>query len=837
MKKLLSWLLILLPVLWIFRQIFFGNLPIWGDAPFFYPEGLRELFYEPLTWVTRNISFGGVNSVLWISPIMFLMGVLNKFLFLGSDSIIRILFYFPSIIFSLTGVYFLTRYLNLSRVTQFFAILFYLLNTYFILLVDGGQIGVALAYALFPLIILFGKRMFDKASFSSFFLFLIFSFVLTIADPRITVVAYFTLFVWQLFEGWKKIVFLFLSAILLIPLNFYWLFPLIKIKSEVLSLGVSNLQLSSLLNSLLLYAPHWPDNIFGKVIQPPFYFVLIPILVFGSIFFKKEKKLLIFALLFLIFSFLAKGTTYPFGGIYNFLINLPFGFAFRDSSKFFIPLILFGGILIGETVGTFKMKVKVFPVLVYLYFLFLIYPAFSGKLNFILGSRKIDNSFQTIYKNLNTDNTGYETLWFPEKHPLAFEVSGKSAANARDLVLVQPVAFMNASNDVFNFLNNPNYLDWLRVLGVKYLFLPGDARNVNPTKDENKDWQTIQSLVERTPGIKKLDWGLIFPAYRIDDIYPEFYSVKKLIGVVGPMLDSTIPAIYFEDGKLDPGLLNGKSNDSLKLYFNGKSNDDLIMSFLQKYFVSASDNVSSQWAVYNKDQYLNAKYELLIRGYEYKDFDYGKGISFSTNKGEIIKFKFKVPADGKYMLTTRLGTFDKQNLFWALEEKTLTKGSFEYAYENKSGFEVLNVVTLIPIKEFETAEKQADVFIKHFGVISEKDIVSQGWKDVNLSPEGTLKYKLENNQEGYWIILSQNYHPLWNFKKGIEYFESFPVYSMVNGFYVDPKWGDLHIEFRGQEFFRWGLWVSAITVLSLSIVFLIFVEKDNERKDIKNNKN
>jgi len=841
-NNLVFWIFILIPVLLVFKNIFLGDLSTWGDAPFFYSEGLKELFSEPLTWVTRNTSLGGVNSILWISPIMFLMGALNKFLLLGSDSVIRILFYFPSILLSGVGTYLLARYLKLSRSVLFFAPLFYILNSYFILLVDGGQVGVVLAYSIFPLVILFGKKMLDRVSVLSFFLFLLSSFVLTVADPRILLVAYLTLFVWQVFENWKKITFLFLSVMLLTPLNFYWIFPVFKIKTEALGLGVSSLQLSSLLNSLLLYAPHWPDNVFGKVVQPPFYFVFVPLLIFGGLIFVPRSGIrLRLTFLFLVFSFLAKGTTYPFGGIYSFLINLPFGFAFRDSSKFFIPLILFGGILIGETVDTFRMKVKIFPVLIYIYLLFLISPAFLGKLNFILGRRNTDSSFGIIYKNLNSDGGNFKTLWFPEKHPLTFEISEKSAVSARDLVLLTPIGVMNASNDVFNFLNSPKYVDWLKILGVKYLFLPGDVRNIYPTKEEIKDWKTILTLVEKTPGIKKLDWGLSFPAYEIGGIYPEVYTVKDLVGVVGPALSANtyplIPTLYFEDGKLNPSSLNGKSNDSLKLYFNGKSSDDLTMSFLQKYFVSPSDSISSQWAVYNQSQYLNAKYELLIRGYEYKDFDYGKGISFSTNRGETIKFKFKVPENGKYMLAARLGTFDKQNFHWILEEKTLTKGFFEYAYGNKSGFEVLNVVSLIPVKDFEAAQKQAGVFVKHFGVVTKKDIVSQSWKEVNLSPEGAMKYKLENNQEGYWIIFSQNYNSLWNFKKGIEYFESIPVYSMVNGFYVEPDWGDLHIEFRGQEFFRWGLWVTVITVLGLSIIFLVLVKKGNERKnrgDIKN---
>lgn len=828
-NNLIFWFLILLPVLFVFRNIFFGDLPTWGDAPFFYPEGLKELFSEPLTWTVRTVSFGGINTVLWIYPIMFLMGALDKFIFMGSDFIIRVVFYSPSFIFSFVGVYFLTKYLNLSKIAQFFVVLFYLLNTYFILLVDGGQIGVSLAYGFFPLIIFFGKKMMDKTTIFSFSLFLILSFVLTIIDPRVAIVAYLMLFLWQLFENWKKVYYLVFSGIFLIPLNFYWIFPLIRIKTGILSLEVSNLQLSSLLNSLLLYAPHWPNNVFGKVIQPPFYFVLIPILIFGSIFFKKEKRILFFTLLFLVFAFFAKGTTGPFGSFYYFMINLPFGFAFRDSSKFFIPIILLGGILIGETVNVLRQKVKIFPILVYIYLLFLIHPVFLGNLNFILGKRKTDNSFINIYQNLNSDFGYFKTLWFPEKHPLTFEVTKKSAIAARDLVLLQPLAFMNKSNDIFNYLNNSKYVEWLKVLGIKYIFLPGDARNIYPTKEETKDWQNILSLIDKSQGLKKLDWGLSFPAYEIDNVYPESYLVEKLIGVVGPMLDDTIPAIYFEDGKFDPDLFDGKNSDSLKIYFNGKNNDDLTMSLLQNYFISSLDNVYSQWASYKKDQYLDAKYELLIRSYDYKDFDYGKGISFSTNKGEKVSFKFKVPEDGKYLLGIRLGTIEEQNLHWLLEDRDLSKGLFEYIYENKSGFELLNVIALIPINEFEAAKRQSDIFIKNYGLITEKELTFQDWEEMVLSFERALKYKLEHINKGYWFVYSQNYHPLWNLNKGKEYFKPVPVYSMVNGFYIDPKWEeDLYIEFRGQEYFRLGMYVTIISIFLLIVIFIVF---QHERKN------
>lgn len=841
-NKLIFWLPIILPVIWIYKNILFGQLPVWGDAPFFYPEALRELFREPSVWVTRGVSLGGINSLLWISPVMFLAGVLNKLFLLENTSTMRIVFYFPSIIFSLVGVNLLTKYLNVPKTARFFAVLFYLINTYLILLIDGGQIGVSLAYGIFPLVIFLGKKMLDKTNVSSFFVFLLSLLILSIVDPRISIIAYAMLIVWQLFENWKRVIFLLLSALALIPLNFYWIWPLMSMETEGFGLEVNNLQFTSLLNSLLVYAPHWPGNIFGKIIQPPFYFILIPFLIFGSIIVKKEKRTLVFILLFLFFSFLSKGTTPPLGGLYNYIINFQFGVAFRDSSKFFIPLILFGGILIGQTADALKRKVKIFPALIYLYLIFLVNPSFTEKLNFILGERKIESGFETVYKNINSDSASFKTLWFPETHPLAFDVSNKSAVNAKDLIKLKPIARINASNDIFNFLNNPEYIDWLRVLGFKYLLLPGDTRNINPTQEEAKDWQIISSLIDKQglafgteiPKLNKLDWGLNFPVYEIGNYYPEYYSVNSLIAVVGPMLDSTTPAIYFEDGKLDPNILEEKNEDSLKIYFNEKGSEDLTMSFLQKYFVSASDNVFSQWAGYGENQYLNAKYELLIRDFKYQDLDYGKGISFSTNKGEVIKFKFEVPKDGKYILAIRLATFEKQNLSWMFEKKELTKGRFEYLYENKSGFEVLNIVSLIPDEDYQVAKSQADIFIKHFGTIAENEIIDQKPKELKPIPEGTLKYKLDDSPTGYWIVFNQSYHPQWNIKKGAEYFGSVPIYSMVNGFYIEPDWGDLHIEFLGQKYFRWGLWVSTLSFLILSIVFLFLIEKNNERKNPKN---
>ncbi len=146
MKKIL-WILALFVAILVVFQAFFKVGPLaWGDAPFFYPHGLKELITEPLAWTNRGIDFGGINLLVWLSPLTILYGILGSLLKLGNDLTIRILFYFPAVIFSVIGIYSLTRYLKFSRTVSFFASLVYVLNTYFLLVVDGGQVGFALAY-------------------------------------------------------------------------------------------------------------------------------------------------------------------------------------------------------------------------------------------------------------------------------------------------------------------------------------------------------------------------------------------------------------------------------------------------------------------------------------------------------------------------------------------------------------------------------------------------------------------------------------------------------------------------------------------------------------------
>jgi hypothetical protein len=819
--KILFLLTIVIPVVLVFKKIFLPGPVVWGDAPYFFKESLSELLRFPSAWVYRGNSFGGVNTFLWISPIMFLYGLLGKFL--NNDLIIRILFYFPALALSVVSPVIFTKYLKLSSRVQFFASLFYVLNTYFILLVDGGQVGIVLAYSLFPLVLTLLLR-------NDFLVSLISIFLLSVIDVRVAAICFLTAILWFTYKKeFKKIGVLFFVGVFWIGLSAYWLIPLLKLGIGNLESGVSSLQLVSLLNSLLLYQPHWPLNQFGNTTAPAFYFIFVPVLIFASFLMKPRKEKLIYFCAFLVFAFLAKGETPPLGEFYSFILRLPFGVAFRDSTKFFIPLILFGGILIGQTVDSFKNKIA--GVLVYGFAMILILPAILGGLTGVLGKNIDISDFEKI-KNLVLSDSGFERIsWFTEKNPFAFHTDEKQSIDAKDLVNLKPLASFNAgTSDLFNFMDNTKYDQWFDLLGIRYLVLSGNPRKISLSDEEVKDWNRLNEIVTKSPFLKKLNLGTSFDVYENKEaIMPHTFNANKIYAVVGGQeiyskLDvRKQPAVFFEDGKLDPYTLQNIASDSAILVFNNKTEIDLKMSFLQKYFSSIEDVGLNQWAIRKPEDYLQWKYDLLVNGIDTKEFDYEKGIAFSTKPQEKVSFNLPVSVDGSYLLEVRsMGDimvgdkeFKNKNLksfeWHGVGQFDYKKGKQEIILENVSGTSVVNIVALVPVDEMTKANQLKNNFVGYFKKVNPDQITQ------------------ESTGRPYWTIMTDDYNSNWQLRRGIEYLPSYPLYSSLIGFYIDPMWQDTQIVFRGEESIRWGIYFSVLTLLVVIIGSLY------ARKNLGNN--
>src|SRR3989344_1213942 len=201
LNNLLFILGLLVPALLAFRAFFLPGPLVFGDAPYFYPEGLKELVSNFYIWTNRGENFGGINKISWIYPLMYIYGFLYTSLGLNHDLIIRLIFYFPATILAFITPVFFGMFLGFPKIVLFFTSLVYGLNTYFLLLLDGGQVGVALAYGLFPLTFTLLLKLIQYNGKKSFLATLAFLLLLTLFDPRFTLIAFLAAVVWVLIEA------------------------------------------------------------------------------------------------------------------------------------------------------------------------------------------------------------------------------------------------------------------------------------------------------------------------------------------------------------------------------------------------------------------------------------------------------------------------------------------------------------------------------------------------------------------------------------------------------------------------------------------------------------
>lgn len=376
---------------------------IGGDWPTYSLEFLQEQKFFPPLWSSYRGVGGAVTLVLnsetfqaflvvpWVNwlglpwSLVYKVGVFGLFLVLGivsSLALSRTIFLGPNRCWA-----------------QAMTVLIYITNTYVMMLLSGGQMGVALAYALFPLVlsqfITLGKSVLLENK-------LVMREILTaglllslevVLDVRfvylsaVAIIIYWLFLVYlRLFETHsiekRRILNLPLIAVsviipisLAILLNAFWLLPTTATASRTVSeLGaiytsssaVPFFSFADFSHALSLLHPNWPENLFGKTyfLQPEF--LVLPILAFASLLFvgqrtesKKQiadsreqiaenrQQIVFFVLLALVGAFLAKGANEPFGGVYLWLFDHVPGFVmFRDPTKWYVLIAISYSILV-----------------------------------------------------------------------------------------------------------------------------------------------------------------------------------------------------------------------------------------------------------------------------------------------------------------------------------------------------------------------------------------------------------------------------------------------------------------------------------------------------------
>lgn len=837
-----------LPFFLIYKAFFTSSPLAWGDAPYFYQENLNELFRKPLIWDFRNTNFGDLQSnVLWLYIPTFLVGLLNHFFGLNSAVLLRLIFYFPATILSIIGAWIFIRSYTNNLWAIFLGVILYGFNTYFLLLIDGGQIGVALAYGMLPFSIFTLKNFGKKQNPKMFVLAALPFLLLTNIDIRFALLSLATYFLISMSEAFidrdwriflKKILTVFPLGFTCLIVDFFWLMPFFKFSKPGTDFVLGN-NFSTLLNGLFLFSPHFPKNEFGQIAKVPFYFGMLPVLIFTCFFLNKQKKILSLFFPILFFIFLSKGNADPFGEVYdNFLAKLPLAAAFRDTSKFLAPLLLLCATALSLTVTLLFDKIrqrnlKILGIfLIYIYLLLLVWPALLGNLSGVLAVKTSESDFQKIYQHLQKETVFFRSLWFSEKLPLGFSSEGREAISGATLYKEPPFSSMiSGSYDLFYFLHDEQLIDWLRLLGIKYVLFPENERKKTWTAQDIKEKKLFLTLVDGIPGFSKLDWQTSFPVYEVSDTKEKIFSQDKVFLIVG---DSSVYKqikekvsnfspqnqgfIFLEDGLLNPQKLFELPKDSLNLIFDKRDQKDLAMAFLQNKFINDTSIKNSKWKNYQPSQYLEAKYELLKNGYESNDLMYGKGFKYSSIPSEKIEYEIVLKKSGDYFLAVRslsaTGSAGLKVMTRSLEKNIksenrfswnligpikMSKGNEKVSLENLGGMQAVNILAIFQGDDLQQAKEKAKKLSDLFGSYQLEDEQTRNLfsdlktHEVNYLEVDPTDYQIEK-AEGKWLIFTDHFNANWQLASS----EPLPFYSMLNGFLIKSE-ARQQLKFKPQE--------------------------------------
>lgn len=899
MKKNNWGILLILGILFlvVYRAFFQPGLLVFGDAPYFFTENLKELFNKPLLWGWRGINFGGDQSlVLWLYLPTYLMGFLNHYLYFSSELLIRIVFYFPAAIFSLVGSWYYLKEFNIQAKPRFFGSLLYGFNSYFLTILDGGQIGVGLSYGLFPISLIWLNRWVKRGDRGSFVRALILICLISNVDLRVGLIVFLTeglvLFFQLIVERKVKILQGLVRLITLAPgfllLNAFFLLPLFRnlIGGDQgdLSEGLVSRNWVSLIDTLALYNPHFPNNEFGKISHLPFWYGLLPLIILGGIW-RKEKIIKIFSGVFLILAFVAKGGNDPLGNIYSLLVEkLPLGMAFRDSTKFYIPLILMAAVLASLNIGWWLERLRkrrivsgVVATSLFIYLVMLInpaiYPGMSGAL------RMVNFNQDERYINFQLQNsTGqFRTAFFPERPPLMFSSQSKEAVDGNGFYKELPFAsLIKGDYDLYYFLHDNVSGDLFRLLGIKYALFPLDHRQKSYTPQEQINRREFEQFVKSLGFFKPLNWPVSFPAFEVSSFLPKIFLEDRLMVVVGgadiyQFLKTNFNFslykagfVFVEDGLLDQNIVEKLSAQNAMLIFNNKGLLDLEMWLAQKSLISFSYLRHRDWGYFEAGDYLKWRYLLLQNGIDSSDLAYRQGVYYSSIKDEVMKMDFEIARKDRYYLMIR-GVSASQSASLSLEvvdgnfqvESShqgfswskigpieLDIGNTQVVVKNLGGFQAINEIGLVSTKDFGLAEDKANQLSARIPVFDRQK--EADWTRLKQTLEGldtkavaiskvdpTTYHLIVPKLDANWLVFSDHYHPGWQLQGSGQ--GPWPFYSMINGFLIGPRsTEDLTLEYRPQSQVDLGLIISAIAGLGLAVWgvfgFQFWYSKDSPKK-------
>lgn len=846
----------------------------------------KTTFYDnlfPWSWRETAVADGlGEYTVpsLWAQPLQTLVGFLSGVVPL--ELLTKILG-FAILLIGFFGIWRLLDEFKIGLPGKAVGGFFFLTNSAFLLLFDGGQFSLALAYSALPFAFLYFLRCLETSSLYAKLKFAIWVLIISIFDIRIVYLLMIISLMYLLFlllfrkdklESLSDIIYLgIITTLLLAGFHSFWLLPAFLAKSIQLpqtygrASQVDFLSFSSLGHAILLQQPHWYTNVFGRISSLRAEFILVPLLVLLAPLLKKRSFTVAFFLIMAVIGlFLVKGSQPPLSGVYGFLFTHIPGFSlFRDPSKFFFLLVLSYSVLMAISVDKLaKNKFNLLPILILFYLIWLIRPVYLGQMTGMFSTPLYKMEFSQLKDLLKDDNNFGRVFWIPNESPLGFIDKTHPGVEASRLVQKRPFAIGTIGNyETFNFLREASFMDQIfDVAGISYIAYPYlDPRRDDMHPDHVKYYYTFLDQLSKRPWLTRIENSSI-PLLKTAEHQNRFFIASNIWWVIGSdsiYNDSTKSAglklaknalIFAEEY---PGL--GKKIAELpeaKLILNRKTSLDLAVSFFDPlHFIFPARGLDFQpdksgwWKREAVDlvwwrSFLQGKY-----GIDNQDFDLGGGWAIGEGDKHLIVLDKRLVA-GKVLLARVMESSRSGELkFYQGDHKigaitTKIKGDANVRWfevgriadnntitiQSEGDINVVNALAVLDDQELLGYQKTAKDYESQGRIVdfSENSVKALS-PEVKYQQINPTKYKvsIKGLTTPAFLIFSENFDGLWK----INGEQSLPVYSLLNGFRVSRD-GDYLVEFEPQKYVYPGLAISVVT-----LIFLILLLVKSKTKGLK----
>lgn len=556
-------------ILFIYRAWFLYPQIIGGDWPYYYNDYLKGFSLFPVLWAPWL--GGGLGSVQQILGLHFfgssIVVLFHQWLQIPWNIVYKIGWFGLFIALCVFGSKKLWEVVSRQQIAEsreqmtggfpwwIVASLVYTTNTYILMVTGGGQMGVALSYAMAPIVLAGFIKLIASVNdtaenvknlrqwrislwlkISNIKYSLIAGLLLGVQlmiDPRI---AYVTMvgvsvcvvsslvsyFVNKKEHFFQVLVSTFIgvgfSAIIATLLNAFWIAPMVVTRSNPIGdLGSAYTSIESVKfysfadfsHALSLLHPNWPENLFGKTyfLQPEF--LVLPLLAFSSLlYWRKEKNIFFYVFFGLIGVFLSKGAQEPFGIIYQWMFSHVPGFVmFRDPTKWYVLTALSYSVLIPFSFEQFAIRKRIKIALIILFLLFWLFTnreATLGKLRGTFAKHEVPQEYRDLERFLQVQTGFSRTLWVPRQQWFSYGTLDHMPVEAEPLFSATTAAELKTK------LDEPTSQDRLADLGIGYVMIPYDSLGelfLTDRKYDEKKRQEYETVLDGVEWLTKIRSG------------------------------------------------------------------------------------------------------------------------------------------------------------------------------------------------------------------------------------------------------------------------------------------------------------------------------------------